>query len=112
MLGPGGTWTFSEINLQCCRPFEDLPGIKCLDGTSSQHVQQTEKVEACVLPETKLVIVQDVYGHQWGWVETKLSHICVLQKPCQSTMESMQGTSAPALEPTSLFSACHGVRCS
>ena len=47
----------SATTLQHCQLFEDLPGIKLLDGTPSQHVQQTEKVAGNVPSKTKFVIV-------------------------------------------------------
>ena len=76
LVEPGHT---SATTLQRCHPFRDLPGIKLLDGTPSQHIQQTDKVADGVPSKTKLVIVHVVHGHQWGRVEAELSHVCVLQ---------------------------------
>ena len=79
---------------------EYQPCIKLLDHSHRQ--EQPENVEGDSLADTKLEVVHQVNSHQWAWINTELSKVCILQARHQPTdQKTRTETTIPEWGPTS-----------
>ena len=101
MLELGGILSqMVRVGWQYCKLQEDQPGIKNLNGTSPQCVQQADDVQSYVASKTQLNVMEGVDSHKGGWVEAKFGCIGILGC-CQPLAVEAQETNVPVSEPTS-----------